>query len=86
VHEVIHLQSKREENALKTVGYREIFEHLDGEINLPEAIEKIKKNTRNFAKRQLTWFKKQPATWFELSHLDTIIPFLESRITQKQDS
>lgn len=86
VEEVISLKAKREENALKTVGYREIFEHLDGHMNLPEALEKIKKNTRNFAKRQLTWFKKQPVTWFELSDRAKIIPFLESEIANKQGS
>ena len=46
-------------NALQTVGYRELFEYMDGQISLDEAIEKIKKNTRHFAKRQVTWFKTQ---------------------------
>jgi tRNA dimethylallyltransferase len=44
--------------ALKTVGYQELFACLDGQLNLFEAVEKIKQNTRNYAKRQLTWFKK----------------------------
>ncbi len=48
-------------NALQTVGYKELFEHLDGEMSLPEAIEKIKINTRQYAKRQMTWFKKDKA-------------------------
>lgn len=46
-------------NALQTVGYRELFEYMDEKISLDEAIEKIKKNTRHFAKRQITWFKAQ---------------------------
>ena len=43
---------------LQTVGYSELFEYMDGEMNLPEAVDKIKQHTRNYAKRQLTWFKK----------------------------
>ncbi|NJB35857.1 tRNA (adenosine(37)-N6)-dimethylallyltransferase MiaA [Croceivirga sp. JEA036] len=45
-------------NALQTVGYRELFAYLDGNFSLEEAIEEIKKNTRRFAKRQLTWYRK----------------------------
>ena len=46
----------RHENALNTVGYKELFRHLDGEWELPFAVEKIKKNTRDYAKKQMTWF------------------------------
>ena len=53
-------------NALKTVGYKELFEYLSGECTLDKAIDEIKKNTRRFAKRQITWFKKQKnTTWFD---------------------
>lgn len=53
-------------NALKTVGYKELFEYLSGECTLDKAIDEIKKNTRRFAKRQITWFKKQEnTTWFD---------------------
>jgi len=45
-------------NALQTVGYKELFDYMEGKTSLPEAIEKIKKNTRHYAKRQVTWFKK----------------------------
>lgn len=52
-------------NALQTVGYRELFRYFDGEGTLAEAVEEIKKNTRRFAKRQITWFKRTPnATWY----------------------
>ena len=44
--------------ALQTVGYQELFDHFDNKCSLDEAVEKIKQHTRNFAKRQLTWFKK----------------------------
>lgn len=64
VEEVRSLQSYRDVNALQTVGYSEIFEHLDGEISLEAAIEKIKRNTRQYAKRQLTWFKKDKEIWW----------------------
>lgn len=47
-------------NSLNTVGYKEFFEYLDGQLSLEEAIEKIKMNTRRYAKRQMTWFRKSP--------------------------
>jgi len=50
---------------LQTVGYRELFEHLTGKISLHKAVEYIKQNTRHYAKRQMTWFKKDEAVhWF----------------------
>lgn len=53
-------------NALQTVGYRELFSYFDGDFTLPFAIEEIKKNTRRFSKRQLTWFKRNETTkWFD---------------------
>lgn len=58
VHEVKTLLPYRPLNALNTVGYSEIFDHFDGKIDLPTAIAAIKQNTRRFAKRQLTWFRK----------------------------
>ena len=58
MEEVCSLNGYRDVNALQTVGYSEIFEHLDGKISLATAIEEIKKNTRQYAKRQMTWFKK----------------------------
>ncbi|MDG5491724.1 tRNA (adenosine(37)-N6)-dimethylallyltransferase MiaA [Psychroserpens sp. SPM9] len=64
--EVKSLQQKRHLNALNTVGYKELFKYLDGEWTLEFAISEIKKNTRRFAKRQLTWFKKSEDTiWFD---------------------
>ncbi|MCF8322902.1 MAG: tRNA (adenosine(37)-N6)-dimethylallyltransferase MiaA [Flavobacterium sp.] len=56
----------KELNALQTVGYRELFSYFDEEISLEFAIEEIKKNTRRFAKRQITWFKRNEAIkWFD---------------------
>ena len=56
--EVRSLLAYRHLNALQTVGYAELFDYLDGQINLETAVEKIKTNTRQYAKRQLTWFRK----------------------------
>ena len=58
VQEVANLLPYRHLNALQTVGYRELFDYFDGKITLPQAIEQIKTNTRHYAKRQMTWFKK----------------------------
>lgn len=69
----------RNHNALKTVGYRELFSYFDGDISLDEAIEKIKVNSRRYAKRQLTWFKKDKNTqWFMPKQLQEIVNFIES--------
>ena len=69
-------------NALQTVGYKELFSYFEGEINLEFAIEEIKKNTRRFAKRQFTWFKKdQEILWFDyLTDLDKIINQIEQKL------
>jgi tRNA dimethylallyltransferase len=61
VEEVKGLLPYRNHNALRTVGYREIFEYLDGKVSLDEAIANIKTNTRRYAKRQFTWFRKDPS-------------------------
>jgi tRNA dimethylallyltransferase len=66
VDEVERLLLNLHLNALQTVGYRELFPYFEGEIDLNTAVEEIKKNTRRFAKRQLTWFKRNPETiWFQ---------------------
>ena len=58
VDEARNLFTYRHLNALQTVGYKELFDHFDGKISLEKAVDDIKKNTRHFAKRQITWFKK----------------------------
>lgn len=69
-------------NALQTVGYRELFSYFDGDFTLPFAIEEIKKNTRRFSKRQLTWFKRNETTkWFDYATPKReIISFIQSKI------
>lgn len=65
--EARRLNPLRHENALNTVGYKELFRYLDGEWTLPFAIEKIKKNTRDYAKKQMTWFAHDTSIqWIEL--------------------
>ncbi len=70
LEEVKAVFGQRQQNALNTVGYKELFSYLDGELSLEEATEKIKINTRRFAKRQMTWFKKdEEVKWFERPEL-----------------
>lgn len=59
--EVKGLTNVKDLNALQTVGYSELFAHLDGNCSLEEAVESIKKHTRHYAKRQMTWFRKDPS-------------------------
>ena len=62
---VIIGKTYRELNALQTVGYREFFDYFDGCIGYDEAVELIKRNSRRYAKRQLTWFRRDPEIrWF----------------------
>lgn len=69
-------------NALQTVGYRELFSYFDSDFSLPFAIEEIKKNTRRFSKRQLTWFKRTENTkWFDyLEDRNKIIKYIIEKI------
>lgn len=68
----------REANALNTVGYKEMFKVLDGEWPLPMAVERMKKNTRVYAKKQLTWFAKGPDIhWFHPDETEAIFNFID---------
>ncbi len=71
----------KELNALQTVGYRELFSYFDREISLEFAIEEIKKNTRRFSKRQLTWFKRNVNTkWFDFeTPYEVIVDYINSK-------
>ena len=76
------LYPNKDLNALQTVGYRELFEHFDGTTTLDFAVEQIKMNTRRFAKRQITWFKRvENADWFDyLTDKKEIINKIKSKI------
>jgi tRNA dimethylallyltransferase len=75
------LHPNKELNALQTVGYRELFNYFNGEFTLPFAIEEIKKNTRRFSKRQLTWFKRNENTkWFDyLTNRKSIFEYIDNQ-------
>ncbi|TVZ53277.1 tRNA (adenosine(37)-N6)-dimethylallyltransferase MiaA [Dokdonia sp. Hel_I_53] len=81
VEEVRSLLSRKHNNALITVGYREIFEYFEGKVTLERAIENIKTNTRRFAKRQLTWYRRDESIkWFDYkTPLSEIISFLNTK-------
>jgi len=83
IEEVRGLMPDRHLNALNTVGYSEIFDYLDGNSSLEQAIDKIKQNTRRFAKRQLTWFRKDESiTWFEPGQTEAIMAHIQNNIDQ----
>ena len=81
VKEVEGLFPNKQLNSLQTVGYRELFDYFDEKITLEFAIEEIKKNTRRFSKRQLTWFKRtENVKWFDyLTDENDIIEFINSK-------
>ncbi len=69
-------------NALNTVGYREWFEYFDGKITKEKAIELIKRNSRRYARKQITWFRNDPdMSWFEPGNTQQIISFIENQIS-----
>lgn len=83
VEEARRVYPKRHLNALQTVGYREMFDYFDGESTLEEAVELIKRNSRRYAKRQLTWFRRDDSIgWFSPSNLEPIIEFIDNKILQ----
>jgi tRNA dimethylallyltransferase len=80
VEEAQQLIHFRDLNALNTVGYKEIFEYFDGQVSLEKAIENIKTNTRRYAKRQLTWFKKmQGIQWFQPEEKNEIYDYIREK-------
>ena len=83
LNEAKTLYKHKDLNALQTVGYRELFNYLDGNCTLEFAVEEIKKNTRRFAKRQVTWNKKDPSIhWFDFkTDTSEIIQKIETLIT-----
>jgi len=69
-------------NALNTVGYKELFRYFDGEWSLETAIEKIKRNTRVYSRKQMTWFKRDAnITWFHPDEKAEIFTCIEKKIS-----
>jgi tRNA dimethylallyltransferase len=85
VDEVKSLTSFKKYNALNTVGYSELFDYLDGKLSLEDAIAAIKQNTRRFAKRQLTWFRRdEEINWFEPDEKEKVINLINDRLNEKR--
>jgi len=80
LEEVKSLYDVRHLNALRSVGYNELFSFLDQKISLEEAVSQIKQHTRNFAKRQWTWFKKdKDMQWFRPGEKEAVISYINSK-------
>lgn len=80
VDEARELYPQRGLTALNTVGYNEMFKYFDGEMTLSVAIERMKKNTRVYAKKQLTWYKRdEEMTWFGPDDFDSIVEYIKSK-------
>lgn len=81
IQEVQALQDYRHHNALQTVGYKEVFEYFDGAYDYPEMLRLLKRNTRRYAKRQLTWFRHQDQfEWFEPGAFESIQHYVAQRM------
>ena len=78
LNEVNGLINKRQTNALNTVGYKELFDYIDGRWSLDEAVERIKGNTRRYARKQLTWYKRDDNMhWFHPNDIQEILNYLK---------
>lgn len=80
--EAMSVYEKRGLNSLNTVGFKEMFEYLDGLTTIDQAIFKIQSNSRKYCRKQLTWFKRDSAIrWFHPSNIEEIINFIDSHLT-----
>ena len=71
----------RELNSMNSPGYKEVYDFIERKIEYDEMIEAIKRNTRRFAKRQITWFKKEPGVeWFKPDDIESIFNYLEGKL------
>lgn len=83
--EVCSLLPCRHLNALQTVGYKELFDYLDGKLTLQEAVEQIKTHTRQYAKRQMTWFRRiKDMHWFTPTDLNGMIRCIDEHLPNKE--
>lgn len=83
IEEARNVYPKRHLNALQTVGYREMFDYFDSKSTLEEAIELIKRNSRRYAKRQLTWFRRDTEIgWYSPNDIEGIVKFIDDKILQ----
>ena len=86
LEEVKSMCSKRHLNSLNTVGYKELFEYFDGKVSLNEAIENIKINTRQYAKRQMTWLRKNnDYKWFAVDEQEEMLKYINAVVSGESD-
>ena len=72
-------------NALNTVGYKELFRYFDGDWSLEQAIDKIKQHSRNYARKQLTWFRRDKAVhWVNLTDKEQDVMALASSLLERE--
>lgn len=82
IKEALHVYPKRTLNSLNTVGYKEMFEYLDGLTTLDETIFKIQSNTRKYARKQLTWYKKDDdLQWFNPDNFEEILKYISTIVS-----
>ena len=81
VNEVLQLYNFRNLNALNTVGYKEVFEYLDGLLTLDEATRQIQSNSRRYMRKQLTWFKRDESIkWFNPNNVEEILKYIDKNV------
>lgn len=86
LNEVLTLYPHQHQNALHTIGYREIFGYLEGHYNQEEAIRLLKRNTRRYAKRQLTWLRQdRDLHWFHPDDKSAILNYIQQKTTASKD-
>ena len=81
VNEVLQLYNFRNQNALNTVGYKEVFDYLDGLLTLDEATRQIQSNSRRYMRKQLTWFKRDESIkWFNPNNVEEILKYIDKNV------
>lgn len=81
LQEAKELYPNRHLNALNTVGYKELFQHFDGEISLQKAVELIKRNSRRYARKQMSWFNRdKEISWFKVENTEEVIKFAQRNL------
>ena len=87
LEEARNMLPKRHLNSLNTVGYKELFEYFDGKVSLNEAVEQIKIDTRQYAKRQMTWLRKNNNyQWFTIDEIPEMINYIKKTINSENDN
>jgi tRNA dimethylallyltransferase len=87
----LYNQGLRDYQSIQAIGYKELYSYLDGETSLEEAVETLKRNSRRYAKRQLTWFRnKMDVKWFDMTQVESfekkveeISAFIEGKLKIK---